>query len=97
MKLELFKVKMLRMVGLVFNVCHPATFSRKKFLDLQICSASMGTLRGKSGEIAEILQDEMSCIINKTRFRGKSVRMISRGKKEEYKLLLIGNEQDVEG
>ena len=82
MKLELFKVKIPCMVGLVFNVCHPVTFSRKKFLDLQICIASMGTLRGKSGEIAEILEDEMSCMINETRFRGKSVRMISGGKKK---------------
>ena len=57
-------------------------------LDLRVCCA-------KSGETVEILEHrsfDITCIIQETRFRGKSVRMINE-KAAEYKLVWIGNEK----
>ena len=75
-----------RIEGLVSDVRHPATFPR---------FASLLCKDGKSGETVEILEHrslDITCIIQETRFRGKSVRMINE-KAAEYKLVWIGNEK----
>ena len=53
----------------------------------------MVTLRGRSGEIEEMLERRSVdiCCVKGTRFWRKSVRMV-REKATEYKLLWIGNE-----
>ena len=51
-----------------------------KFVDVRVCSVNVEALRGKSGEIVKILE-RMSldiCCVQETRFRGKSVKMVSR-------------------
>ena len=58
----------------------------------------MGSLRGRSGEVAEFLERKCIdlCCIQETRWREKSVRMIE-GKKARYKLFWIGNEKGTSG
>ena len=53
---------------------------------MRVCSVNVGTLKGRSGEIVVQI-----CCVQETRFRKKSVRMVS-GKAEDYKLFCIGNE-----
>ena len=62
-----------------------------KFVDLPVFRANVGTLRGSSGELAEILEHRSVdiCYLLETRFSGKSVR-ITNGKAAQYKLLWIG-------
>ena len=56
------------------------------------------TLRSRLGEIVEMLELRSLdiCCVQETRFRGKSVRMIS-GKAGEYKLFHTGNENGLGG
>lgn len=56
-----------------------------KFVDLRVCNLNVGTLRGWSGEIAEMLERWSIdiCFVQETIFRAKSVRMI-RGNPAEY-------------
>lgn len=58
----------------------------------------MGTIRDRSGEIAEMLERRSVeiCCVHQTRFRGKSLRMISE-KAVNYKLFRIGNEKGLRG
>ena len=53
----------------------------------------MGTLSGRSREIVEMLElrSLVTCCVQESRFRGKSVRIIS-GRAAEYKLFWIGDE-----
>ena len=56
------------------------------------------TLRSRLGEIVEMLELRSLdiCCVQETRFRGKSVRMIS-GKAGENKLFHMGNEKGLGG
>ena len=54
---------------------------------MRVFSVNVGTLRGRSGEIIVNI-----CCVQETRFRGKSVRIVS-WKAEEHKLFWIGNEK----
>ena len=50
-----------------------------KFVDLRVFMANVGTLRGSSGELVGMLGHssiDICCLLG-TRFRGKSVRIIS--------------------
>ena len=76
-------------------VCRPSETIQQphhlesKFVDLRVCR---GDRRCWSVEIVEMLKHRSLDIfcVQETRFRGKSVRMIS-GKAAEYKLFWIGN------
>ena len=54
---------------------------------MRVFSVNVGTLRGRSGEVVVHIR-----CVQETRFRGKSVRIVS-GKAEEHKLFWIGNEK----
>ena len=64
-----------------------------KFVDLQVYSVIVGTFRGRPGKIVEMLERRSLdiCFVQETRFRGKSVKMIS-GNAAQYKLFWIENE-----
>ena len=68
-----------------------------KFLDLGVCIVNVGTLRGRSGEILEMLEHNSVdiCSLQETRFQGK-IRMIC-GKAAECKLQWIRNEKGFVG
>lgn len=68
------------------------------FEGLQVCSVDVGTLRGTSGEIVEMLKQGSvdNCCLQEVWFKGRSVRMIG-GKEVEHKLFWIGNEKELEG
>ena len=62
-----------------------------KFVDLPVFRANVGTLRGRSGEFVEVIEQSSVdiCCLLETRFREKSVRIIS-GKSAQYKLFWAG-------
>ena len=63
-----------------------------KFVDLPVFRTNVGTLRGRSGEFVEVIEQSSVdiCCLLETRFREKSVRIIS-GKSAQYKLFWAGN------
>ena len=67
-----------------------------KSIDFPVCSVNVGTFKGQSGEIAEMLEHRSIdiCYVQDARFRGMSVRIVSE-KTAEYKLFSIGNEKDL--
>ena len=73
--------------------CHSVTNPLEdKFVDLPVFRANVGTLRGSSGEFVEVIEQRSVdiCCLLETRFREKSVRIIS-GKSAQYKLFWTGN------
>ena len=69
-----------------------------KFVDLPVFRANVGTLRGSSGELVEMIKQksvDIYCLLE-TRFKEKSVRVIS-GKSAQNKLLWIGNGRGLGG
>ena len=68
------------------------------FVDFRLCSLNVGTLRGRSGEIVEMLERRSidMCCVQEVRWRGKSCRMIA-GKATKYKLFWIGSDSGFGG
>ena len=49
-----------------------------KFGDLLVCSVNVGTLKGRSGEIEEMLECSVDiCCVEEIRFRGKPIRVVN--------------------
>ncbi len=65
---------------------------------LRVGSLNVGTMRGKSSEVAETLSRRGIdvCCLQETRFRGASTRMID-GKDSRYKFFWVGNAQGTGG
>lgn len=105
MESGLFKVKILGLVHARTNVnwwpgqtlTQQLNHLESKFEDLQVCSVNVGALRGleTTPGILSCRSVDTSCV-QKTRYRGKSVGMIS-GKATKYKLFWIGNEKFLGG
>lgn len=94
-------MKMPCMIRLVLNVGFSQTVIQLLHhleRDLRVCIVIVRALRSRLGEIVETLELRSLdiCCVQGTRFRGKSVRMIS-GKAGEYKLFHIGNGKGLGG
>ena len=61
-------------------------------------SLNVGTMRGRGGEIAEMLsrRNVGICCVQETRWRGGSARMLV-GKNSSYKMFWIGNDEGIGG
>ena len=66
---------------------------KEELMSFRVCSLNVGTLRGRSSEIVEMLErrEVDVCCVQEHRWRGRSVRMIE-GKAERYKFFWKGNE-----
>ena len=59
---------------------------------LRMASINVGTLRGRAGEVVEMLERRSVdvCCVQEVRWRGASVRFVE-GRRARYKLFWIGN------
>ena len=79
----------------VIKLLHQPKDNMTKF---RFCTLNVGSLRGRSGEVAEFLErrDIDLCCVQETRWRGKSVRIVE-GKQARYKIFWIGNSKGTGG
>ena len=79
----------------IIKLLHQPKDDMTKF---RFCTLNVGSLRGRSGEVAEFLErrDIDLCCVQETRWRGKSVRMVE-GKQARYKIFWIGNSKGTGG